>query len=160
MWPRGNTHRASGFTYVAMLFALAVFSVGTATFLQYWSENVRRERERDLLLVGREFAFAIRTYYESSPGTVKQYPKSLEELLSDPRFVGTRRHLRRVYRDPVTSLPQWGIVQAPGGGVMGVFSQGSGTPRKRNGFPPWVQVSGDAGKYSDWKFVYVPTPSS
>lgn len=153
----GSAPRARGFTYVALLFALAVFAVAGVSFLQYWSENVRRERERELLSIGREFVEAIASYYESTPGPQKRFPASVEHLVQDPRFVGTRRHLRRVYIDPMTLSAEWGIVKSTDGGVMGVFSLSDAAPRKQAGWPAWVQAVQGAGRYSDWKFVYVPS---
>jgi len=38
-------------------------------------------------------------------------------------FVGRwRRHLRRLYPDPITNSAERGLVKAPDGGVMGVYS--------------------------------------
>ena len=36
--------------------------------------------------IGTQYAQALRSYYRSSPG-VAQYPKALEDLLQDERFV-------------------------------------------------------------------------
>jgi type II secretory pathway pseudopilin PulG len=148
--------RARGFTYVALLIAIAVFGVASVGFATYWSEFDRAEREKELLRIGHEFVRAIRGYYESSPGTVRRYPRSLEDLLEDRRFVGIRRHLRRIYVDPMTGVPTWGVVRAPDGGVMGVFSLSEMQPKKRANFPAWVDATVAAATYRDWRYVYVP----
>ena len=46
------------------------------------------------------------------------------------------RHLRRLYRDPLTGSADWGVVKGPDGGVIGVYSQAPGKPLKQDGFPP------------------------
>ncbi len=149
--------RHRGFTFVAMLVALAIFSVGSLAVATVWSEAVKRDREREWLLVGREFVRAIGSHYEQSPGTVRRYPIKLEDLLEDSRFVGVRRHLRRVYRDPITGSAQWGLVRAADGGIMGVYSVSQGSPKMKTGFPPWAAVRGIPEEYADVKFVYEPT---
>lgn len=60
--------------------------------------------------MGDQFRQAIARYYLMSPGTVKLYPASFEDLLKDLRFVSTQRHLRKIYRDPMTHTTQWGLV--------------------------------------------------
>lgn len=145
-----------GFAYVVLLIAMAILAIGTTAFVTYWSESVRRQREGELMRIGREFVQAIRSYHEASPGTVKAYPRELRDLLEDPRVVSLRRHLRRVYPDPMTGRDEWGLVPAPGGGFSGVYSLSEASPRKRAQFPDWVLVAGEPEKYSDLKFVYVP----
>jgi len=153
---RGDVNRrrtGSGFAYVAMLFALAVFGIGLAAVGQNWRNVSDRDKEDELLQVGEAYAHAIGQYYEHSPGIPKTYPLQLVDLLEDKRFVGTERYLRQLYRDPVSNSAQWGIVREKGGGIIGVYSLSEkATLRKR------VQALGDTmvmGKrYSEWKFVY------
>lgn len=147
--------RIGGFVYVGLLVAVALVASGAAAFLTYYSESARREREAELLRIGAEMVRAIQSYYESSPGTVKQYPRELKDLLDDPRVVSLRRHLRRVHTDPMTGVAMWGLVEAPAGGIMGIYSQSLRQPLKQAGFPPWVLVRAQPGRYSDLRFVYV-----
>jgi len=37
----------------------------------------------------------------------------LEELLEDPRFPNTVRHLRKPFADPMTGQAEWGLAKAP-----------------------------------------------
>jgi hypothetical protein len=68
-------------------------------------------------------------YFQRSPGTAKRYPARLGDLLEDRRFLSRQRYLRRIYVDPMTGKAEWGLVQAPQGGVMGVYSLAEGKPR-------------------------------
>jgi type II secretory pathway pseudopilin PulG len=145
-----------GFTYVMMVAALAILGVGLAAAGQAWSEHQRRVREQELLRVGAAFIRAIESYYESSPGTQKVLPARLEDLLQDNRFAGTRRHLRRVYADPVTGRAEWGLVRSPMGGISGVHSLSD-----RSAVAAGTQMVANqplrfSGRYSDVHFVYVP----
>ena len=44
------------------------------------------------------------------------------------------RHLRRLYKEPITGQDEWGLVEAPGGGVMGVYSRSEDEPIKTGNF--------------------------
>lgn len=143
-----------GFTYVAMLVALALFGIGLAALGEAWSATSRRDKEEELIMIGRAYVHAIGNYYTRSPGSVRRYPTKLEDLLEDTRFVGTERHLRRLYRDPVTSAGQWGVIPAPDGGIMGVHSLSEKTPLRKQALRlvNGAMVSGP--RYVDWQFVF------
>jgi len=145
-----------GFTYLALLFAIAMAGIVLAATGTIWSTAQQREREKELLFIGQQFRLAIRNYYEHSPGTVKRYPMSLEELLKDNRYLGVRRHLRQIYRDPITGSAEWGLVSALEGGVMGVYSLSDERPMKTTGFTGRDAELEGKEKYSAWMFIYRP----
>ncbi|MCU6498277.1 type II secretion system GspH family protein [Rugamonas sp. A1-17] len=150
--------RQSGFTYVAVLTALAIFGIGLAALGTSWSALARRDKEDELLEIGAAYQKAIGDYYQRTPGNPKRYPAALEELVEDRRFVGTARHLRKVYGDPVNHGKEWGVIRAGDGGIAGVYSLSEAeTLRRRPVKLALLTVSGD--RYSDWKFVYLPAPS-
>lgn len=150
------SRRYSGFTYVGLLFFIAMMSITLATASTLWSFVQQRERERDLLFVGEQFRGAIQLYYEHTPGTIKRYPPNLEALLEDNRFVTKQRYLRRIYTDPFTGEKNWGTVRAPDGGVMGVYSKSNKAVIRQSNFK--MQEVGFEGQrhYSEWQFVYQP----
>jgi type II secretory pathway pseudopilin PulG len=143
--------RAAGFTYVGLLIAVALLSIGLAGAGEVWSTAARREREAQLLFAGDQFRRALDSYYEGSPG-VKRYPTSLEALLEDRRLPTTRRHLRRLYADPMTGKPDWALVRLPGGEIVGVHSVSTDRPLKRAGFGPSDEAFGTAESYRQWVF--------
>lgn len=146
----------AGYTYLAMLFAVAVSGAVVASGSVVWQHEAQREREKELLRVGNEFRHAIGLYYHRAPGSVKHFPASLDELLRDDRHLSLQRYLRRIYRDPMTGKSEWGLVNAPEGGIVGVYSRSERVTVKRSGFDEAnVSFSGKA-RYSDWKFVYAP----
>lgn len=152
---RGGRHSTeAGFTYIALIFAIALFGIGSVRFSVLYSEQQKRAREEELLRIGKEYADAIRSYYLASPGLQPEFPKQLSDLLTDHRFVGTRHHLRRIYIDPMTLETDWGVVRDSRGGIQAVYSRSLSEPKKRADFPAWVQITSSATTYSDWKFQY------
>lgn len=144
--------RDGGFTYLGVLFLVAILGLGLAGASQSWSVASQRSRERELLWVGTQYARALQSYYQQSPG-LRQYPRRLEDLLEDNRFPAPRRHLRRLYPDPISRSTRWGLVNTPDGRIAGVYSLSEEAPWKRANFP--LRWEGFAGrrKYSEWKFV-------
>lgn len=141
--------------YLAMLFAVAILGVGLAAAGTLWSQVARREKEQRLLEIGHAYQDAIRRYYENSPGTLKRYPVALDDLLLDPRQLGTVRYLRKRYPDPITGSTEWGLIRAPDGGVMGVHSLSDALPLKTGGFIGENSSFSGAFRYSDWAFVHI-----
>lgn len=147
--------RQKGFTYLALLMVVAIGGAVLAAVGELASHASQREKEAELLFAGRQFRQAIASYYEHSPG-VKRYPQALEDLLEDKRTAAVQRHLRRLYRDPMTGKADWHAVEAPGGGIMGVRSASPAEPIKVGGFSKQDQALEGAARYSDWPFVYTP----
>jgi type II secretory pathway pseudopilin PulG len=147
--------RQAGFTYLGLLLIVAAMGTGMAAFGELASQAARREKEAELLFVGDAYRQAIGQYYESSPAGHKRYPKSLEALLKDERFAFNRRYLRRLYADPATGKA-FATMQAPEGGIMGVFSTSEAAPAKSGNFPPEYIAFEGAARLSEWTFLYVP----
>jgi len=150
---RPQNDRQTGFTYLTVLFAIAFMGLGLALTGEVWHTTLTREREAELLYVGSQYRRAIERYYVSGP---RQFPRALEDLLKDPRKPNTERYLRKLYIDPVTGKSEWGMVKAPDGGIMGVYSLSEDTPKKVANFGFANREFEGASKYSDWKFLYNP----
>ncbi|MBB4842750.1 type II secretory pathway pseudopilin PulG [Paucibacter oligotrophus] len=103
-----------GFSYLGLLFFVAITAAGLAALGQSWSTAAQRERERELEFRGGEIARAIASYVRASPAQPGQNPRSLDDLLIDRRGVKTIHHLRRAYADPFTGKPDWVLVSEPG----------------------------------------------
>ena len=156
MVPRMRIGKETGFTYLAALIAVALFGVVLAATGMVWQTVARREKERELLFVGNQFRRAIQLYYETTPGGVaRRYPASLDDLLKDNRQPSTQRYLRKIYVDPMTRSAEWGLVPAPGGGILGVYSLSEEVPIKSGNFAYADRDFENKSKYSEWKFLYV-----
>lgn len=148
-----------GYTFVAVLALLALCMLGLSIAGPIWSHQVRREREQELLRIGQLYAQAIAAYYQSSPGTLKQYPERLDQLLADKRFVGTRRHLRALYPDPINPDQGWGLVLDAQQRVRGVYSKSAEAPIAAAPQSLAGTSLTTASRYEDWKFIAkVTTP--
>jgi hypothetical protein len=80
----------------------------------------------------------------------------LSDLLRDPRQPGTVRHLREIYRDPITGTSDWGLVKSATGEIFGVYSRAPGTPLKQANFALAERAFEGARSYSDWVFIFSP----
>ncbi len=149
----------AGFTYLGALVLVVVTGITLSAAGQYWSTVMTREKEKELLFRGDQICRAIDSYYSATPqGRQPSYPSRLEDLLKDPRYLESRRHLRRLYTDPMTG-GKWGIISDAKGGVKGVFSLNEKAPLKSGGFPTGYESFEGAKAYKDWKFVSNPTPA-
>ncbi|SFP52225.1 hypothetical protein SAMN05216419_100554 [Nitrosomonas cryotolerans] len=157
-----------GFIYIWALFAVALAGIVMAGTGQVWQTKSQRDKEKELLFIGEQFQKAITSYYDSSPGGAKKYPESLEKLLEDDRFPTTRRHLRKIFLDPMTNSYEWGLIAEPvperagsemslsraNVGIIGVYSLSDQSPIKIGGFPEDLASFSEAVTYQDWQFVY------
>lgn len=99
----------------------------------------QREKERELVFRGLQYAEAIRVFYNR----FQRFPLRLEELLT------TRpRSVRQLWKDPLSDDGAWSVILAepdrPEGGIRGVRSASLEAPA---GVPP------GKGRYADWEFV-------
>jgi len=150
----------NGFTYPAALLMIIVISASLMVVQKQWSTIVKREKEQELFFRAGQIVAAIDSYYKSSPGSTGQYPESLNVLLKDNRFPVTRRHLRKIFSDPMTKQGKWGFVYDGRGRIKGVFSQSRDRPMKTGNFPPEYESFDGSRQYSDWKFVHDPKKES
>jgi type II secretory pathway pseudopilin PulG len=139
---------------MTVLFMVAIMAGGLALVGEVWSTSNAREREAELLHVGNEYRKAIERYYLLGPQ--RQYPKSLADLIKDPRQPGTVRYLRKLYPDPITGKEEWGLVKSADGGVAGVHSLSEAAPLKSAGFAVRDAAFEGKSKYSEWQFVFAP----
>ena len=152
--PQLSQHNAHGFVLVAVLATMLILALSVQGVMGYVSEQSRRERENELIQIGEAYARAIGSYYLSSPGTVKRYPANPNDLLEDRRFVGTKRHLRQIYNDPITRANDWGWVRAADGGISGVYSTSELSPLRTARIELAERSLGPASRYTDWQFVF------
>ena len=145
-----------GFTYIGLLIFLAILGLASGMTLSVGSFMQQRISEDELLYIGAQYSAAIKGYFESSPAGLRQFPSKLDDLLRDPRYPGVRRHLRKVYVDPITGKQEWETVAAPGGGFMGIHSLSDRAPIKTSGFDLAFATLADKKKYSEWVFGFTP----
>ncbi|HET9702308.1 MAG TPA: hypothetical protein VFP70_15445, partial [Burkholderiales bacterium] len=154
--PAQRASRQRGFTYIAILLAVAIHSAVLAAVGIVWSNAQKRERERQLLYVGNEFRKAIRSY-AAGAGGAGGLPESLDDLVRDPRTPALKRHIRRIYVDPMTGKAEWGLVRSgEGKGILGVYSLSEDAPLKVSNFSEEDKEFENKASYGEWKFAIRP----
>lgn len=149
---KNENGRQRGFTYLGLLFAVALAGIALAGTGVLWHLESRREKEKELLFIGEQYRQAIGSYYDKSPSGIKQYPEKLDELIEDKRFPTPLRHLRRLYRDPMMADGEWELIRQQDR-IIGVASRSQEKPVKIGGFAVDLQDFEGAERYADWRFV-------
>lgn len=146
--------KQQGFTYLGVMFIVALIGLALSGAAGVWQVAQQREKERQMLWIGQQYIDAIASYYHASPGGNKRYPRTLDELLRDPRYPIIKRHLRKLWRDPLTGSSDWGLVRTSQGGIAGVYSHAQGQPFKQAGFGASEKWLAAKKSYQEWQFVY------
>jgi len=150
---------ACGFAYLWLLLLVAFMGLSLTIGVQFYSTSVQRDKEYELLAIGRQFRAAIGRYHETQRAAASgenrggDYPATLDDLLKDNRSLSTQRHLRRVFVDPMTGKPEWGLLIV-GGRIVGVHSLSDKVPIKQDRFEADDMGFRGKQKYSDWVFTY------
>lgn len=151
----------AGFTYVGLVIFVAILGLVGAATLKVDSLLRRVAAEQELLEIGAEYSEALRSYAAATPRGYPAAPPSMQELLKDPRFPGTRRHLRKIHVDPVTGKEEWGFVyQGDKVGVLAVYSLSQAQPLKQANFDARFQNFENKQHLSEWKFTAAGTGAS
>ena len=125
---------------------------------QTWTMAKQREREVELLFRGMQMRNAIASWYDPvRMGPHANMPlRELKDLAKkDLRSLNSIRHLRRLYKDPITGK-DWVTVNRGDGGIVGVRSSSEEKPLKTGNFPAGLELFEGKTKYSDWVFQYDP----
>lgn len=147
--------REGGFTYLGLIILLTIIGLVGAAALKVDALLRRAAAEEELLEIGAAFSAALQSYADATPkDQPKLPPPSLKELLNDPRFPGVRRHLRKIFVDPLTGKAEWGILyQGDRRGVLAVYSLSGAKPLKVANFDARFPNFENKAHISDWKFT-------
>lgn len=148
-----------GVVLLGVLVLLAVLAALGAEIGMRWADERQRDDEEELLFIGEQYRAAIESYWRSSPGGVRQFPTRLEDLLADNRFPTPKRHLRKLYHDPVAPELPWAEIRL-GRAIVGVHSQSEAEPFRRSGFTLRQARFAEAQRYADWNFTAVAGATS
>jgi type II secretory pathway pseudopilin PulG len=151
-----GTARSAGFTYIGLLIFIAMLGAAATASLGAGANLLRRGAEAELLAIGLEFRAALKSYAEATPFGQPDAPKELAELLRDPRHPGVRRHLRRLYPDPLTGRTEWGVVRDPGGRILGIHSLSTTATLRQDNFPFGLEAFKEARRHDEWVFALMP----
>jgi type II secretory pathway pseudopilin PulG len=154
----GSRRAARGFTYLWLLAAMAVVGIAMAAVGPVWATQAQREREAELIRVGEAYARAIEHYRAMTPRGASPSPRSVDDLLADPRFAAPVRHLRSAYTDPLQpGRPLEPVLDATGG-LAGVRSTSTLEPLLRVAWTDGTHTLAPAPRYCDWQFLAQISP--
>ena len=104
---------------------------------------------------GDQIRKGIESYYKGIEGhPAKVFPVKLDDLVKDPRKLQTVRHLRKVYKDPMTG-EDFALIKE-GGKIKGVKSTSTKTPFRQGNFPEGYDSFEGVTSYDKWEFVFTP----
>ena len=95
----GSGRQEKGFTYIALLALIAVWSISLCLTMEVFEKKRQREMHTQLVWVAKQYTRAIESYYYSASADKRKLPNTLDELLEDKRFYPPMRHLRSLYID-------------------------------------------------------------
>lgn len=144
-----------GFTYLAVMFSIVLIGLSLSAAAEQWKTITQREKEAELMFRGNQIKNAIEAYYRTARAGINRYPRTLEELVKDHNSSGTKRYLRRLYKDPLTNM-DWVLVKSGAEGIRGVKSSSAAEPIKKANFPEEYKGFEGKTRYSDWVFEFVP----
>lgn len=149
-----RARRQAGFTYLGLIIFVTIIGLVGAATLKIGALLQRAAAEEELLDIGAAFGAALDSYAAATPQGASPYPPSLKELLRDPRVPGVRRHLRKIFVDPLTGKAEWGIVYLGEGttGVIAVHSLSTAKPLKVGNFDSRFAGLDNADTISAWRF--------
>lgn len=147
--------RQGGFTYLGLIIFVTIIGLVGAATLKVGALLQRAAAEEELLEIGAAFSAALDSYAAATPPGATPYPPSLKELLKDPRSPGVRRHLRKLYVDPVTGKAEWGVEYLAGGevGVVAIHSLSQAAPLKIGNFDSRFRGLDNKEKIAQWRFT-------
>lgn len=140
--PTGDARGARGFTYLALLWWVAISGVMLAALGTQWKLEATRQREAELVFRGEQIKEALASYQAGTPQGLPTSPSSLADLVDDKRSDPAKHHLRRLWPDPITGRA-WGLLRTGDGRIRGVYSD--------SGRRPLSALEG-VGTYREWLF--------
>jgi type II secretory pathway pseudopilin PulG len=145
-----------GVALMAVLVMVVIMGLGVGIVGTSWKTKVQRSKEQELLWCGDQYYKAIASYCKGPGGA---FPRSLDVLERDPRFLQPARHIRRLFKDPITGK-DFVLIKDALGAIIGVRSSSALEPFKKDGFPYEYAHFAKRKRYSEWAFIFKPETKS
>ncbi|MCX7248216.1 MAG: hypothetical protein NTX31_11165 [Burkholderiales bacterium] len=157
----GSLAHDAGFAYYGLLLSVAAAALAAAAGSHLLGNELRREKEAELLSCGDEIRRAIESYHGKNNAGSNPFPTRLEWLLRDPHQATIQRYLRRICPDPMQQRDPndsaitggWALILDAKGQIVGVHSESLREPIKSSGFAPLYENFREARHYADWRFI-------
>jgi type II secretory pathway pseudopilin PulG len=102
---QARSSRQKGYMLLALMLLVTMMLLALSVVLPRVTQQMKREKEDELVHRGKEYAMAIKRYYHS-PASRGNYPTSLEQLESANHM----RFLRKRFKDPMTIDGEWRLI--------------------------------------------------
>lgn len=115
--------KQSGYMLLSIMLVMTLMLIALSVGVLRISQQIKREKEEELVHRGREYAVAIKRFYHKN-GT---YPVSIDQLESTNNL----RFLRKRFKDPMTEKGEWKLVH-PGEAQINVSLAGAANNNQAN----------------------------
>jgi type II secretory pathway pseudopilin PulG len=105
MKKRPKLDKQRGYVLLAVMLIAALILIALAIAAPRIGQQIKREKEEELIHRGQEYSNAIKKFYRANNGL---YPSSLDQLEN----TNNKRFLRKRYIDPMTGKDDWKIIHA------------------------------------------------
>lgn len=102
--PRSQNRQEKGYVLLAVMLLVTLMLITLSVELPRISQQIKREKEEELVHRGEEYAKAVKKYRRK----MGALPTSIEQL-EDTNHI---RFLRKRYKDPITGGDEWKLVHA------------------------------------------------
>jgi len=109
--------RDSGHLLLAILLMVALMVIAATAVAPLMVQQMKRDREEEMIHRGTEYARAIKKYYKK----FNQYPTTIEQLENTNNI----RFLRKRYKDPLSKDGKWTMLHYQD--VAAIFTRAGGT---------------------------------
>ena len=99
-----ESRKQSGYILIMILLAVALMVIALTAAAPRMVQEIKREREIEMMHRGDQYARAIKRYYKK----FNRYPLSIEQLENTNQI----RFLRKKYKDPMNPEGVWKVVHA------------------------------------------------
>ena len=100
--PANRLHIGSIVSLISAVAIALLLGTGLETYLN---------QERRLVSAGHDIVTALKAYRAASPGSAKELPHSLDDLLHDPRMLADKGYLTTLPVDPMTQKQEWDVIK-------------------------------------------------
>jgi len=119
-----------GYMLLVIMLGMAMLLFALAATAPSIAQQIKREREEELIRRGTQYARAIQRFYRK----FGRYPGRLEEL----EGTNNQRFVRRRFKDPMTEDGEWRLIRlgeakATPQGAFGAGQPGTGQPKPASG---------------------------
>ena len=158
--PSQRRLRDSGHLLLAILLMMALMVIAATYEAPRLVQQLKRDREEEMIHRGTEYARAIKKYYKK----MGAYPSTIEQLESTNNI----RFLRKRYKDPLSKDGKWTLLHysdvattlgnagggpgIPAAGLASQGLQGLGNPAGQQGSSPFGSSFGSSGPTSSGGF--------